>query len=101
MEQFLLNKQHTVQSSDIGTGQECGLVPHGRRMPRTCCGGMDQTSVEDDLYMAATFVSVTRRSRSDVVHLHTHSLMVSNDLTDVTLVSDDTERGLDLCDPGD
>ena len=26
--------------------------------------------------------------------------MVSNDLTDVTLVSDDTERGLDWCDFG-
>ena len=26
--------------------------------------------------------------------------MVSNDLTDVTLVSDDTERGLDWCDSG-
>ena len=45
--------------------------------------------------------SVTRRSRSDVVHLLTHSLMVSNDLTDVTLVSDDTERGLDWCDSGE
>ena len=30
-----------------------------------------------------------------------HSLMVSNDLTDVTLVSDDTERGLDWCDSGE
>ena len=27
--------------------------------------------------------------------------MVSNDLTDVTLVSDDTERGLDWCDSGE
>ena len=28
----------------------------------------------------------------------THLLMVSIDLTDVTFVSDDTERGLDWCD---
>jgi len=46
-------------------------------------------------------VSVTRRSRSDVVHLLPDWLMVSNDLTDVTLVSDDTERGLDWCDSGE
>ena len=42
--------------------------------------------------------SVTRRSRTDVVHLLTHSLteclMVSIDLTDVTLVSDDSFRRL-------
>ena len=31
----------------------------------------------------------------------TDSVMVSNDLTDVTLVSDDTERGLDWCDSGE
>ena len=34
--------------------------------------------------------SVTRRSRSDSRHLLTHLLIVSTDLTDVTLVSDDT-----------
>ena len=34
--------------------------------------------------------SVTRRYRSDAGHLLTYSLMVSIDLTDVTLVSDDT-----------
>ena len=47
----------TTQWFDIGTAQESGLVPQGRRVPRTCCGGMDQTSVEDDWYMAATFVA--------------------------------------------
>ena len=34
--------------------------------------------------------SVTRRSRSDAVHFLPSFLMVSIDLTDVTLVSDDT-----------
>ena len=41
-----------------------------------------------------TIISVTRRSRTDVVHLLTECLMVSIDLTDVTLVSDDTFRRL-------
>jgi len=45
--------------------------------------------------------SVTRRSRSDVGHLLSYWLMVNNDFTDVTLVSDDTERGLDWCDSGE
>ena len=55
------------------------------------------------VYLLTTIIifSVTRRSKSDVVHLLTDSLMVSNDLTDVTLVSDDTERGLDWCDSGE
>ena len=35
------------------------------------------------------------------VMLFTDWLMVSIDLTDVTLVSDDTERGLDWCDSGE
>ena len=39
-----------------------------------------------------TLFSVTRRSRSDVSHLLPESLDVSIDLTDVTLVSDDTNR---------
>ena len=34
----------------------------------------------------------------EVMFSLTDWLMVSNDLTDVTLVSDDTERGLDWCD---
>ena len=38
------------------------------------------------------FFSVTRRSRSDESHLLTHSLSVLIDMTDVTLVSDDTYR---------
>ena len=38
--------------------------------------------------------SVTRRSRSDECDLLTESLDVSIDLTDVTLVSDDTNRRL-------
>ena len=49
--------------------------------------------------------SVTRRSRTDAVHSLTHSLtewvMVSIDLTDVTLGSDYTKRRLDLCDSGE
>ena len=36
--------------------------------------------------------SVTRRSRSDESHSLSESLIVSTDLTDVTLVSDDTYR---------
>ena len=50
------------------------------------------------IVIAMIMFSVTRRSRTDVVHLLTHSLteclMVSIDLTDVTLVSDDTFRRL-------
>ena len=38
--------------------------------------------------------SVTRRSGSDAVHSLTEWVMVSIDLTDVTLVSDDTFRRL-------
>ena len=34
--------------------------------------------------------TVTRRSRSDVVHLLPELLNVSSDLTEVTLVNDDT-----------
>ena len=43
--------------------------------------------------------SVIRRSRSDESHLLTESLDVSIDLTDVTLVSDDTYKRLYWCDP--
>ena len=49
--------------------------------------------VRFDIFSLAIF-SVTRRSRSDSRHLLTYSLTesvsVSTDLTDVTLVSDDT-----------
>ena len=43
------------------------------------------------------FFCVTRRSRSD----ESHSLSVSIDFTDVTLVSDDNYRRLQWCDPDD
>ena len=52
-----------------------------------------------------TIFSVTRRSRSDVGHWLTYLLTdwldVSIDLTDVTLVSNDSLRRLDWCDSGE
>ena len=44
----------------------------------------------EEFKLSNSVFSVTRRSRSDAVHLLTDYLMVSIDLTDVTLVSDDT-----------
>ena len=46
-------------------------------------------------------ISVTRRSRSDECDSLPESLDVSIDLTDVTLVSDDTYRRLYWCNPDD
>ena len=46
-----------------------------------------------------TFFSVTRRSRSDESHSLSQWVDVLIDLTDVTLVSDDTYRRLYWCDP--
>ena len=43
--------------------------------------------------------SVTRRYRSDESYWVSHSLGVSIDFTDLTLVSDDTCRRLYWCDP--
>ena len=44
-------------------------------------------------------ISVTRRSRSDESHLLSNWVIVSIDFTDVTLVSDDTNRRLYWGDP--
>ena len=57
----------------------------------------DVTLVSEDDFRDLTdmtLFSVTRRSRTDVVHSLTDWVMVSIDLTDVTLVSDDTFRRL-------
>ena len=46
-------------------------------------------------------ISVTRRSRSDECDLLSEWVIVRTDLTDVTLVSDDTHGNEDLEDEGD
>ena len=54
---------------------------------------------KSDFFFLISIFSVTRRSRSDSRQLLTYSLtdllIVSTDLTDVTLVSDDTYLRLD------
>ena len=62
-------------------------------LPITCTFKALKTFLPELLPFNFLF-SVTRRSRSDESHLLSHLLSVLIDFTDVTLVSDDTNRRL-------
>ena len=72
-----------------------GWVPmNSNKATKSCCLVIGRWNVPFcPKYIQCVF-SVTRRSRRDEYDLLTHSLDVSIDLTDVTLVSDDTNRRL-------